>query len=62
MKLTPWFDGKVKPVRKGWYEAKDSEGRLDYWNGKKWCYGSNGKFFAFPKGTQDVVPWRGILK
>jgi hypothetical protein len=57
---TPWFPMKIKPVRKGWYEAKLRNMppiiRL-YWNGKEWNWGP---FFhsIFPLLPGDK--WRGL--
>ena len=41
MKLTPWFNGSIKPIRKGVYMLMcggfgDIVG-YQYWNGSIWC-------------------------
>lgn len=66
-KLTPWFDGTVKPVRVGVYQRK-------YHNGIFYCYW-DGKYFS--SGTYSIsglvhkvrgmspwqdLPWRGVMK
>lgn len=60
-KLTQWFDGKLKPVRKGFYERKYSSPRIfgaDYWDGENWRY-------CHPKGvvaSLQTRAWRGLAK
>ncbi len=73
MKLTPWFKGKIKPVRKGVYEIAlfdlwyGGSRSYSYWNGKKWCgFSTNikrdlSKDKPNPKHDQSPA-WRGILK
>ena len=59
MKLTPWFDGSVKPVRVGWYERKWPHGWTEYghWDGFAWVYPEgNGKFWS------QHLPWRGLAQ
>ena len=69
-KLTPWFEGSVKPVRKGVYERRGCNCPLPYpfyfFDGKKWK-GGNGKS---PCGVshwpsvnaidQKTWQWRGL--
>lgn len=57
MKLTPWFDGKVKPVRKGWYECKVCDGDKHYFDGSNWF---RRKTSTVP--LEIMFRWRGILK
>ena len=74
MKLTPWFRGTVKPVRKGVYE-RDFSGTYAgylrrpnycYWNGKFWCLcGTNPKIAVWYQDKPSLnqnIPWRGVEK
>jgi hypothetical protein len=67
-KFTPWFHGKIKPVRVGVYERKfiDTPG-FSYWDGKNWfiralCendaayYGR--KWYLISENQSR--PWRGL--
>ncbi len=68
--LTPWFDGRIKPVRKGVYQQM-SGGQLGYqkWDGNKW-----GPWFSTPAQAAYTSPgdyariqnqndnWRGLRK
>ena len=56
--VTPWFDGTIKPVRKGWYEVKPSiyNGQMRYWNGKHWL-----DRCMCCKSFDQEKPWRGML-
>ena len=40
MKLTPWFPAKVKPARRGWYQANymGYGTYWRYWSGKRWAF------------------------
>ena len=64
-KLSPWHDGRVKPIHRGVYH---SSGYFRYrlWNGLFWCVGSNIKEKASKSKVktyfQDEYMWRGILK
>ena len=59
MKMTPWFSGKVKPVRKGLYICADLEHQwYDYWNGKLWCDSLSKD--PFPEDEQTKFRWRGL--
>jgi hypothetical protein len=57
-KCTEWFDGKVKPVHVGLYEAKDPKipnwpfREYANWNGKHWVNGDGKKI--------KVHSWRGL--
>jgi len=68
MKLTPWFDGTVKPVRKGIYQQMDGHGKLlgyQYWNGKIWGLWSEtpeGAMWSFGVSCSQDDPWRGVAK
>lgn len=66
MKRTEWFDGKVKPARRGVYERKFSFGVLfSHWNGRYWGFCE-----STPKDacrlrmlrTACNVPWRGLTQ
>jgi hypothetical protein len=68
-KVTPWFDGRVKPVREGVYQRDYNQhgnrANLQY------CYW-NGRHFSRANGTVDSadtcefrsdaqhLPWRGL--
>lgn len=72
MKLTPWFPGHIKPVRKGVYQQFCGDGKkigYQYWNGKYWLSWFSSVEIAANAKTQHVVSqcfqndkWRGILK
>ena len=36
LKLTPWFDGSIKPVRAGVYETSYGRSGYAYFDGKRW--------------------------
>lgn len=67
--VTPWFDGKVKPVRVGAYERRIGHGHTTefaYWNGDKWT-----GYAGSPEGALSRIgmycswqedQWRGIVK
>lgn len=66
MKKTQWFDGYIKPVRKGFYERKYDLPKFidvtpDYWDGREWifvdCKGNKRGY----SGVQDRQ-WRGLTK
>ena len=71
-KLTPWFPGSVKPVRKGVYMLRSGTGRVvgyQYWNGKHWGYwcdtveeaaASKGCGYAATEFQNDA--WRGLAQ
>lgn len=53
-KLTPWFDGRYRPYRRGWYELEYRDGtRIKaIWNGRwYWC--------GLILDVQQLVKWRG---
>ena len=60
MKLTPWYPGTVKPVRKGWYQRKYRHfgPSMCYWDGKKFSALEYRHDYSF---TQNL-PWRGVAK
>lgn len=71
MKLTPWFDGKVKPVRAGVYQQMSGGelSKLGYqkWDGRDWfawCYSVEDAANADWKVDRwyQNDQWRGILK
>lgn len=69
LKLTEWFPGHIKPVRKGVYQQMTgSYLGYQYWDGQLW-----GRWSETPAGAYDGKsepasskyqndPWRGILK
>lgn len=63
MKLTPWFDGSVKPVRVGVYELdyrdEDHASRTFYtaWDGLVWRYLESGDV-AYAQDRN----WRGLAQ
>jgi hypothetical protein len=74
-KLTPWFNGSVKPVRPGVYLATilmsgkldDSRGLYRYWNGKHWCKPSDTPTEAAHPSMQRraffrITYWRGLAR
>ena len=68
MKLTPWYPGKTKPVRKGVYQRRYGPGEIFfyYWNGEHWgmygrTVGSATRWSYAASGWQDL-PWRGVEK
>jgi hypothetical protein len=65
MKLTGWFDWKVRPVREGWYELRGwliGDGERFYWNGSQWGHWNGPHrpeyWFQFAEDAGDQ--WRGI--
>lgn len=67
-KLTPWFDGKVKPARPGMYQRQWLRGELRWsmWTGKHWGPTCTSKCMAahFSTGQSALqeAPWRGLAK
>lgn len=67
MKLTPWFNGKEKPVRVGLYQ-RDVRGFVVYawWNGHTWSLGDKSKrrtlSFKRHSSYHQNLEWRGVLK
>jgi hypothetical protein len=75
-KLTPWFPGDVKPVRKGWYETGTngvlhhrSRGFLTgrpfrYWTGFEWVTASPDLIWCDRSifGTHPTHQWRGLAE
>lgn len=68
-KLTPWFPGNVKPVRKGVYQRRAGFlGSYSYWNGRFWCLGDNTPLAAkdsvaisYASEAQSAL-WRGLAQ
>lgn len=63
MILTDWFEGAVKPVRKGVYQREYIYGKAKvpyycYWDGKQWS--SSGDFKSV--APNQSLRWRGVLK
>ena len=57
---TPWFSGREKPSRVGWYERIFSHSLCrHYWNGAQWKYRPD----SIPTIHQvgDYPCWRGLL-
>lgn len=67
MKLTPWYPGTVKPVRKGVYQRQYSFGNpYCYWTGRRWCMCEPNPERA-ACSTEiisgfDRLPWRGLTE
>ena len=67
MKLTPWFNGKQKPVRVGLYQRTDGVRCLyAWWNGRVWSLGDESIeialwFKKFSSFRQEFF-WRGVMK
>lgn len=66
-KLTPWFPGDVKPVRRGVYQRLYTSGTgWAYWNGDFWGMRGVSKYFA--KSMKDFYApiqsheWRGLAE
>lgn len=67
-KLTPYFDGNVKPIRPGIYECRSCRRRGDfyYWNGMYWEYGGE-REPSRVRRTSEQSPeqykeWRGLAE
>lgn len=70
-RLTPWFDGSVKPERVGWYQRDYGDSALfgdlpDYWDGKVWRTGF-GQELSRPvrdlsKSMNQFRRWRGLTE
>ena len=66
MEKTPWFDGRINPVRSGAYETMfASSWGYSWWNGSWWSHQEPSveaakKFRRF-KGHQRKE-WRGLAK
>jgi hypothetical protein len=69
-RLTPWFPGHIKPVRKGVYMQMDGSGThvgYQYWDGTHWYtwflsaeIAAQGASRVYDSYQNDN--WRGILK
>jgi len=73
LKLTAWYPGTVKPVRKGVYIASVGKNKFfRYWNGRWWSVGT---FFPYLTGwpnsespkygdkqDQAHIKWRGLTE
>lgn len=61
MKLTDWYPGEIKPVRKGWYEHLYPWTPEDidkyWWDGGNWMHKPNGLIAA-----DQTRPWRGLAE
>ena len=75
MQKTQWYDNRqVKPVRTGVYEVEWSGPMggiwFNFWDGKRWHYGSRDKVFAGNNRSDPVEPvyrrlaiqWRGVMR
>ena len=67
MKLTPWFNGKEKPVHVGLYQ-RNVGGFVVYawWNGHVWSLGDTSKrrtlSFKRHSSYHQDLDWRGVMK
>ncbi|MFZ6727389.1 hypothetical protein ACO0K2_18000 [Undibacterium sp. MH2W] len=67
MKLTPWIDGDIKPVRVGVYERNYGSAGFAYckWDGKYFFAGKRSIKEA-DLATSDAffqnLPWRGLAE
>lgn len=74
-KLTPWFDGSVKPARPGVYErdfGQKGDSKLgaeyQYFDGRDWFYGDNQVMSSLDwfERERDVCDsahdWRGLAE
>jgi hypothetical protein len=67
-KLTPWFPGSVKPVRKGYYERDwNGDGNSwrvapDYWTGTAWRDAYSVCLMEKVSRSVQNLPWRGLAK
>ena len=63
-KLTDWFPGDVKPVRKGVYERNSLTGKYSFWTGTHWCLGFVSMIQASGSKTgsscDQKASWRGL--
>lgn len=70
-KLTPWFQGDVKPARVGVYTRDDSDTDCDnglpaysHWNGSRWGHLCGSKDIAQRNvdyvSAYQSLPWRGL--
>lgn len=71
MKLTKWFPGHIKPVRKGVYMQRCGHRMQDgyqYWNGKEWGCWFESPEFAYKYRNYVVglkfqnYKWRGLAE
>jgi hypothetical protein len=68
LKLSPWHDGSVKPVRSGLYQRRIFGGISPcyFHQGKWYCYGLNVedaiREFRNRNPSDKLVKWRGVLK
>lgn len=67
-KLTPWFSGRIKPVRPGVYQRKGLNGTTQWskWDGRQWLINcvkkENAAKAKVSSFYQTGLPWRGIAK
>ncbi len=70
MKVTEWFPGDVKPVRRGVYERDFGGGGLRFysfsrWTGSLWAYrAETPEKAAYEKfiSLNNNLPWRGLTE
>ncbi len=69
MKLTEWFPGDVKPVRKGVYQKMCGHGKelgYQYWDGANWGYWEETPDAAVRERGKAVETefeeWRGLAE
>jgi hypothetical protein len=63
--LTPWFDGRTKPARRGYYERHFTDSldipqwmSMHWWDGKKWLSRKGG--LSHWRQVGDYPCWRGL--
>lgn len=68
-RLTPWFQGKTKPVRDGVYEidsAYEDCRFYSFWNGERWGWREPSVAQAFRykemAASGPVRLWRGLVR
>jgi hypothetical protein len=68
MKVTPWFDGSVKPVRVGVYQRCAPLGfgvTFSMWTGKRWNFSAPSVEEAAIEEARSFVKdahWRGLAQ
>ena len=68
MKLTGWYQGDQKPVRKGYYEREyqPNNNYFSYWNGKAFSVSEITAYLPkkirFIDSQYQNLPWRGVEK
>lgn len=71
--VTPWFQGRDKPMRTGVYQRQYFYGKTPsvqycYWDGRNWSMGEHTAEqaaeheIAFNLSPRQHLSWRGVLK